>query len=51
MVDLEVPVEGAALGALDTFLSSDQSLPEHDAVRCRWFSDRDSERTQAGHAE
>jgi hypothetical protein len=28
MIDLEVPVEGMALNALDTFLSSDQSPPD-----------------------
>jgi len=28
MIDLEVPVEGVALDALDAFLSSDQSPPD-----------------------
>ena len=32
MLDLEVPVEGVALDALDTFLSSDQSPPDSDKV-------------------
>jgi len=33
MIDLEVPVEGVALDALDTFLSSDQSPPDSNPER------------------
>jgi hypothetical protein len=32
MIDLEVPVEGVALDALDAFLSSDQSPPDSAAI-------------------
>ena len=32
MIDLEVPVEGVALDALDAFLSSDQLPPDSAAL-------------------
>lgn len=51
MIDLEVPVEGVALDALDTFLSSPVTARQHDAVRSRRLSDCDRDRTRSDDAK